>query len=179
MASPSPSPTPLSVRLTNSLQTAMERLSPRERIAVTATAWIVGIFLLWWVALAPAIQTLRQAPAQHAQIDAQLASLRAMASTAEAVRSQNTAQPLGRTEALRALEDSMGTLGGTGQLSVVGDRPSVTLRGTSPEALATWLARVRLNARLTPVEAQLSGDTTPVSWSGNLVLAGPSLSGGN
>lgn len=163
----------------NSLQTTLERLSPRERNAVLATAWITGLFLLWWLALAPAIQTLRQAPAQHAQVDAQLASLRAMASTAEAVRAQNTAQPLRRTEALSALEESMGTLGDTGQLSVVGDRPTVTLRGTSPEALATWLARVRLNARLTPVEAQLSGDTTPISWSGSLVLAGPSLAEGN
>ncbi|MBA4264404.1 MAG: general secretion pathway protein GspM [Comamonadaceae bacterium] len=179
MASPSTPPLPLSARLTNSVQTALERLSPRERNAVMATAWIAGLFLLWWVALAPAIQTLRQAPSQHAQVDAQLASLRAMASTAEAVRAQNTAQPLGRTEALRALEESMGTLGQTGQLNVVGDRPTVTLRGTTPEALATWLARVRLNARLTPVEAQLSGDTTPVSWSGSVVLAGPPLGEGN
>jgi len=179
MASPSTSSLSLSARLTNNLQTALERLSPRERNAVIATAWVAGLFLIWWLALAPAIQTLRQAPAQHAQVDAQLASLRAMASTAEAVRAQNTAQPMGRTEALRALEESMTTLGETGQLNVVGDRPTVTLRGTPPEALATWLARVRLNARLTPVEAQLSGDTTPVSWSGSLVLAGPSLGEGN
>lgn len=179
MASPSTSSLSLSARLTNNLQTALERLSPRERNAVIATAWVAGLFLIWWLALAPAIQTLRQAPAQHAQVDAQLASLRAMASTAEAVRAQNTAQPMGRTEALRALEESMTTLGETGQLNVVGDRPTVILRGTPPEALATWLARVRLNARLTPVEAQLSGDTTPVSWSGSLVLAGPSLGEGN
>lgn len=179
MASPSSTSPAFSARLINGLQTTLDRLSPRERNAVVATAWIAGLLLLWWVALAPAIQTLRQAPAQHAQVDAQLASLRAMAATADAVRAQNTAQPLGRTEALRALEESMQTLGETGQLNVVGDRPTVTLRGTPPEALASWLARVRLNARLTPVEAQLSGGTTPATWSGTLVLAGPSLGEGN
>jgi general secretion pathway protein M len=179
MASPPSTTLSFSARLINGLQTALERLSPRERNAVIATAWIAGLLLLWWVALAPAIQTLRQAPAQHAQVDAQLASLRAMAATADAVRAQNTAQPLGRTEALRALEDSMQALGETGQLNVVGDRPTVTLRATPPEALANWLARVRVNARLTPVEAQLSGGTTPATWSGTLVLAGPSLGEGN
>lgn len=166
-------------RLPQILLATFERLSGRERTAVIAAGWIVGLGLLWWLALGPAIQTLRQAPAQHAQVDAHLASLRAMASTAEAVRAQNTAQPLSRADSLQALESAMSSLAGTALLSVVGDRPTVTLRETPPEALALWLAQVRLNARLTPVEAQLTATEAPARWSGSLVLAGPSLSGGN
>lgn len=175
----SPSAPPSFQRLAGAVQTSLDRLSPRERNAVIAAAWILGLGLLWWLALAPAIQTLRQAPAQHALADAQLASLRAMASTAEAVRAQTTTPPLGRADSLRALEESMASLGATAQLSTAGDLPTVALRNTPPEALALWLARVRLDARLTPVEAQLSGNTEPVGWSGSLVLGGPALSGGN
>jgi general secretion pathway protein M len=170
---------PPTQRLPQILLATFERLSARERTAVIAAGWIVGLGLLWWLALGPAIQTLRQAPAQHAQVDAQLASLKAMASTADAVRAQNTVQPLSRADSLQALEATMSSLSGTALLSVVGDRPTVTLRETPPEVLALWLAQVRLNARLTPVEAQLTANATPVRWSGSLVLGGPSLSGGN
>ncbi len=166
-------------RLIDALASALDRLSPRERNAVIAAAWVLGLGLLWWLALAPAIRTLGQAPAQHAAADAELSRLRAMASTAEAVRAQTTAPAPGRADALRALEESMASLGATAQLSTAGDTPTVTLRNTPPEALALWLARVRINARLTPVEAQLNGTTEPAGWSGSLVLGGPPLSGGN
>ena len=168
-----------SQRMLQTLQVAYERLSARERMAVLAAAWIVGLGLLWWLALSPAIQTLRQAPAQHAEADAQLATLRAMAATAEAVRSQNTAQPLSRADSLRALEESMTALGQAAQLSATADRPTVTLREVAPDALALWLAQVRLNARLTPIEAQLTASGQPIRWNGSVVLAGPALDNGN
>lgn len=172
-------PTSPSLRLLQTLQTAFERLSARERTAVLAAAWMVGLGLLWWLALSPAIQTLRQAPAQHALADAQLASLRAMAATAEAVRAQSTTQPLSRADSLRALEDAMTTLGQAAQLSATADRPTVTLREVAPDVVALWLAQVRLNARLTPVEADLKASGQPIRWSGSVVLSGPALDNGN
>lgn len=162
-----------------SLQTAFERLSPRERTYVIVAAWVIVLGLLWWLALGPALQILRQAPAQHAAVDAQLANVRTMAATAEAVRSQNTTQPLTRADALRALETATAALGQGGQLNAAADRPTVTLREVAPDALALWLAQVRLNARLTPAEAQLTASGQPVRWSGNVVLAGPALDNGN
>lgn len=176
MATLNSAPSP---RLLQTLQVAYERLSARERTAVLAAAWILALGLLWWLALSPAIQTLRLAPAQHADADAQLASLRTMAATAEGVRSQNTVQPLTRSDALRALEDSMTALGQAAQLSAAADRPTVTLQQVAPDTLALWLAQVRLNARLTPAEAQLTASGQPIRWSGSLVLTGPALDNGN
>ena len=51
----------------------------------------------------------------------------------------------------------------------------VTLQATSADALAQWLAQVRLNARSTPVEARLTRIAAPagVAWSGVLVMGLP------
>lgn len=167
-------------RLRQSLQPAWDRLAPRERLLVACAATLVGLALLWWVALAPALATLRTAPAQHRQLDAQLGQMRQLAATAEGLRGQQSAQPLARDAALRALEQATTTaLAGTAQQSVQGDRVTMTLRGAAPEALAQWLAQVRINARLVPVQADLQQTTNPPGWTGQLVLAGPGLGAGN
>jgi general secretion pathway protein M len=153
----------------------LARLSPRERRALLLAAWTVGLGLLWWLALAPALATLRQAPERHARLDTQLARMRGMAASADALRAAAPATAPQRDEVLRALEQATTALGTSAQLSVLGDRATVTLKDTPPEALAQWLAQVRVNARLTPLQAQLSRAT---GWSGTLVLSGPGLGQG-
>lgn len=167
-------------RLRQALGSTLARLSPREQRAVAVAAGVLGLGLTWWLAVAPALATLRQAPERHTQLDAQLDQMRRMAATAESLRSQNTAQPLTRDAAVRALEQATTSLlVGTAQLSVQGDRATVTLNGTPPDALAQWLSQVRINARLVPTQAELKQTATPAGWSGQLVLAGPGLGTGN
>lgn len=161
------------------VQARLARLSPREQRAITMALWVLGLGLLWWLAVAPALATLRQAPERHARIDAQLSQMRGMAATADRLRAQNAAQPPARDDVLRALEQATTGLSGTGQLSVLGERATMTLKNTPPDALAQWLSQVRVNARLMPQEARLTRSTDPAGWSGTLVLAGPGLGGGN
>jgi general secretion pathway protein M len=167
-------PSPLA-RFTLALSVALSRLSSRERNAVTLAAWVIGLGLLWWLAVAPAIDTLRQAPARHARLDAQLGQMQRMAATAESLRGQSSAQPPGRDEVLRALETATTALGSTAQLSVLGDRATLTLRNTSPDALAQWLAQARINARLLPVDSQINREPGSPGWNGTVVLTGPGL----
>jgi general secretion pathway protein M len=167
-------PTPLA-KLTLALSVALSRLSSRERTAVTIATWVIGLGVLWWLAVAPAIDTLRQAPARHARLDAQLGQMQRMAATAESLRSQSSAQPPGRDEVLRALETATTALGSTAQLSVLGDRATLTLRNTAPDALAQWLAQVRINARLLPVDSQINREPGSPGWNGTVVLTGPGL----
>lgn len=167
-------PTPFE-KLTLAVSVAMARLSSRERTAVTVAIWVVCLGLVWWFAVAPAIDTLRAAPARHARLDAQLGQMQRLAATAESLRGQNTAQPPGRDEVLRALDTATSGLAGTGQLSVLGERATLTLRNTPPEALAQWLAQVRINARMLPVDSQINREPGSPGWSGTIVLAGPGL----
>lgn len=152
-------------------------LSARERRLVTLAAAVVLLGLLWWLAVAPALQTLREAPARHAALDAQLTRMQQLARTAEGLRSASAGAQPGRDEALRALDAATAALGATGQVSVLGDRATLTLRGAPPQALAQWLAQVRINARLLPLESQLARDGGTGGWSGSVVLGGPALAG--
>ncbi|MGE0099243.1 MAG: type II secretion system protein GspM [Hydrogenophaga sp.] len=166
-------------RLSATASTTLARLAPRERRAVIAAAWVLGLGLVWWLAVAPALDTLFQAGARHARLDAQLSQMQRMATAAEALRGQNTALPPSRDEVLRTLEVATNGLGGTAQLSVLGDRATVTLRNTQPDALAQWLSQVRINARLIPVQSQLSREAGNPGWNGTVVLSGPSLGQGS
>lgn len=177
MATRTSSRLPALSRFSTALSAALARLSPRERRAVFIAGWVVGLGLLWWLALAPALTTLREAPERHARVDAQLNQMRAMAASAQALRSENNAQPPGRDAVLRALETATAALGTSAQMSVQGDRATVTLRGTAPDALAQWLAQVRINARLLPLETRLTRDATTGGWNGTVTLSGPGLAG--
>lgn len=161
------------------LLTYWRGLSTRERIGVAAAAATVGAALLWWLALAPALQTLRSAPAQASSLEAQLQSMRALQAQAQTLQNQ---PKLGRDEALRALEASVKQrLGNTAQLSVQGDRANLILKGAAADALAQWLSQARVNARATPVEARLQRSAVAASapgspspaWDGTVLLALP------
>ncbi|WP_084454989.1 type II secretion system protein GspM [Comamonas composti] len=146
-------------------------LGRREQNLVLLAAAIVGLALLWWVLLAPALQSLRSAPARHAQADAQLAQMREWQAEAEQLRAQ--AQPLiGDAKAL--LQSSLSTeLGTSAQLNWLGDRAQITLKSTPAPALSRWLAQVRSNTHALPAEMKLQrspGEDQTLHWNGTLML---------
>jgi len=171
MASPSSSKT-------LPLRAFWQGLQPRERLALGLAVVVLTLYLLWAVALAPALRSLRAAPEQHRVADTQLAEVRALASQAQALQTQRGTQALSRAEAVRALEQAtQQTLGAATRVSVVGNRATVSVNAATPDALARWLAQARLNARLLPVETRLqrNGEGAALRWTGTVVLGGPAL----
>lgn len=137
------------------LRARWQSLAPRERSLVLAAATVVGASLLWWVLLAPALQTLRMAPARHAELDAQLEHMQALAAEARALQSDAGTRPT-QAEAQRSLQTATASLGSASRSTFAGDRATVVLQGASAASLAPWLAQVRSNARSLPVEAHLT-----------------------
>ncbi len=161
------------IRVPAVLTARWEALAPRERHLFTGALVLVALALVWWVALAPAMQTLRRAPALHQTLDAQVQQMLGLQAQARALQSQPAMRA---DDALRALESSVKQLlGANAQLSVIGDRATVTLRGVSAEALAQWLVQVRVNARAVPAEAHLNRRdlNNTAAWDGTLVLTLP------
>ena len=161
------------------LTTLMQGLSPREQRAVRLATWVLGLGLLWWVGLAPAIRTLGQAPEKHARLDRELAQMQSLAGQAEVVRSQNATPTPARAVAVRSIEEATRSLGDGAQLNLQGDQASLVLREVPADALARWLQQVRINARVLPVQAQLQRSAGGAQWSGQLILAGPGLGSGS
>lgn len=153
-------------------------LAPREQTLVLAAATVLGLALLWWLLLAPALAQLRASPARHAALDAQLEQMQAL--QAQALHLKDIPRPTGN-ETLPVLWRSLGQQLSAGtQMSTTGDRAAITLKDVPPEALAQWLAQVRSTTRAVPTEARLmrntastGGASTPAPWNGTLTLALP------
>lgn len=159
--------------LMTTLQARWAALSARDRRMLQLGAGVLGLALLWWLALAPALGTLRQAPQQHQRLDGQLERMRQLQAQAQALQNRPRVSP---TDAVRALEQSVRQqLGASAQLQINGNRASVTLRNVSAPVLAQWLSQVRNGAHASVSQARLLRDSAaaPATWSGTLVLALP------
>jgi general secretion pathway protein M len=148
------------------LQRRWSALSARDRNLALLAAAVLGAFLLWSVALQPALRTLRDAPAQRDALEAQLQQMRALATEAQQLRSAPTISAEQSSAALRAASERLGP---KARLSLQGDRAVLTLNGVGSDALRDWLDEVRSGARARPVEAQLSRGAQ--GFNGSIVLA--------
>lgn len=135
------------------VQARWRGLAPREQALVMGAGWLIGVALVWLLLMLPPLRTLSLAGTQQRSMDSQLQKMRALQMQAQAMQSQ---PKLNRDDALRALEASVSQrLGSGGQLNVVGDRATVTLRNVPAGALAQWLTQARVNARAIPSEVRL------------------------
>lgn len=157
--------------------------APRERQALLAMTWVLGLALLWSVGIAPAWRTLKEAPVQQARLVPQLQTMRAQAAQALALKNANPTQPK-RVDNQRALmEATQRHLGPQITPQIQGEQATVVLQSVPATALATWLEDVRINARLTPSDVRLTrqptaptkAPSTEVNWSGTVVLSGAGL----
>lgn len=146
------------------------RLAPRERRLVGGAAAVVLAALAWWLAVSPALATLRTADEQHRTLDAQLQRMHWLEGEARSVRAQprQTQEDMSRLLEATVREQ----LGVTARLSIAGERVTVSLAGTSPQALGQWLTQARVNARALPSEARLTRNSAGL-WDGTLVLTLP------
>jgi general secretion pathway protein M len=158
------------VKLPEQVTQNWRRLAPREKLMAAGAAAVVVFALVWWVAIGPALAVLKTSEAQHRSLDAQLARMQALQQQARTLQTQPKQS---HDDSVRALEASVRQrLGTTARMTVAGDRVTVTLNGTQPDALAAWLAEARANARALPAEARLTRGATG-GWDGTLVLTVP------
>ena len=152
--------------LRQSVRARWASLATRERGLVTLMLVAVVAAMLWFAGIAPAMRTLRTAPAQIEALDAQWLSMQAMATEAKALQGR---APPGRDEAVRELEQSTRQrLGASAQVTTSADRVTVVLRGAPPQAMAAWLSQARLKARVVATQATLTRG--PEGWDGTLVF---------
>jgi len=154
-----------------------QALSPREQRGLSLLGVLLAVLLFWSVAIAPALNTLRDSDNRRAQIGQQQAHMLALQNQAQALQ---TLTPLSRDEALRSLQSL--SAGSQIQLNVQGERVSVQLKALPAPILANWLTQARAQAQALPVETHLSrsnataaGNAT-VAWDGSLVLSLPNRS---
>ncbi|MGH8820687.1 MAG: type II secretion system protein GspM [Rhodoferax sp.] len=161
------------MKLAPALQAQWDGLAARERTLVRGALALVAAAVLWWLCLAPALHTVRTAGAEHRNLQAELDQMKSLQVQARSLQAQPR---LGYDAALRALQASVQALGTRAQMSMTGERATVTFRGVPADALAQWLVQVRVNARALPTDAHLTrrrADRGVAQWDGTLVLSLP------
>jgi general secretion pathway protein M len=150
------------------LQAAWAQRDARERRLVKLAAWVLGAFVLWAVALQPALRTVREAPRQLDELDRQLQAMQVLAAETRELRAL-PAVP--RAQASTMLKAASERLGPAGRLVEQGDRAVLTLTEVGGDELRAWLSEVRAGARARPVELNLTRSDEGLS--GTVVLALP------
>ncbi len=146
-------------------------LAPRERQSAMLAFALVGVALIWFVAVQPALRTLRTAPITIDRLDAELQQMQLLATESRALRA---APPVAPAQAAAALQAAAARLGAKVKLVQQVGRTTLTLTGVDGEGLRSLLAEARSTARARPIEAQLV--RSAAGYDGTLVLAvgGPS-----
>lgn len=158
----------MSARPTPTWQQAYARLAPRERQLVALAIAVVTLAALWWLALAPALGSLRHAADEGPRLAQQLQTMQQLQARAQTLKTQPALAP---DDARRALEAAVRQrLGGGASFTTQGDQMTVQIKAASPQALADWLVQARVNARATPVQAQLNPLPGSTDWQGSVVL---------
>lgn len=143
--------------------------APRERLALLAMASAIAMLLVWNIAVQPALQTVRSAPAQLDVLDEQLQQMQITAAEVRALRGTAPVSPQQAAGALRAATDR---LGDRAKLSVQSDRATLTLNGLGAEDLRAWLTEARSAARARPIEGQLQRNGSGYNGTLTLTLGG-------
>jgi general secretion pathway protein M len=156
--------------LRSSLKARWQALALRERRMVTGAAAILLLTFLWFVAIAPALKTVRAAPVQLAKLDTQYQAMQRDAADAKALRS---VAPVGAAQSAAALRAATEALGSAGRITVSGDRATLTLTSAGAAQLRDWLADARSTARARVVEANLTQAAGSGGLSGTVVVSLP------
>ena len=161
------------------LRQRWQALAQREQNMLLVAGAMVLLALVWWIALAPALHSLRTAPARHAAAERELQQMLQLQAQAELLRQQpqNTG-----SDAKTQLQQSLSAeLGSSAQLQWLGGRAQITLTHAPAPALARWLAQVRDNSHAAVAEMKLNrlasnAEAEAITrWSGSLLLDLPGM----
>jgi general secretion pathway protein M len=144
-------------------------LAPRERRIASVVLGVIGVLLLWLLALGPAWQATRALPIELQRLDSQWQQMQRLAAESRSLRNA-PAVPAGQSAA--ALRASTEALGDGAKLLVVGDRATLTVTDTAGDELQGWLQQAREGARARPVEVKLIRNPQG-NFSGSVVVALP------
>jgi general secretion pathway protein M len=127
--------------------------APRERAALATALVLIGVFIVWSIAVQPALRTAQQAPAQLDRLDAQLQQMQRLAAESKSLRG---AVPVSPAQAAAVLQSATQQLGPQGRITIQGDRATLSVTGVQANVLRAWLSEARSAARARAVDVQLA-----------------------
>jgi general secretion pathway protein M len=152
--------------LTAAVKSVWVGMTPRDRRLAALAAAVLGLYLVWAIAVAPALATLRRAPGELARLQAQEQQMQLLA---EVAKSLHGAQPVAPAQATSALNAATARLGPQARLTIQGERAVLTLQSVAAPQVMAWLAEARAGARARVSAATLT-QTGQGVYSGSLTV---------
>jgi general secretion pathway protein M len=126
--------------------------APRERQLIAVMTVGIAVLLVWWIAIQPALRTLRESAVEIDRLDQQMQQIQLAAGEMQTLRA---ASPVPTEQAVAALRAATARLGDKARITVQGDRATLSFTGIAAESLRAWLGEARSAARARPLEAQM------------------------
>ena len=140
--------------------------APRERLVLGSAMLAIGTAIVWLIAVQPALRSVREAPLQLDQLDAQLHQMQRLALESKSLRDPVQIPPGQAETALRAATER---LGDAARLTVQGDRATLTMTGVQGSALRAWLGEARSAAHARAIDVQLLRN--PQGYAGSVIVS--------
>ncbi|NBW54398.1 MAG: hypothetical protein EBR42_03700 [Betaproteobacteria bacterium] len=156
------------MKLLQTWQAFVSQRSAREQSGIYAAVWLMGLGLLWQIAVAPAWQVWRDSDAQLAQLAKQHADMLALQQQAKLLQSQTH---LGSAQAAQALQSICLNLGEKVKCSRQAHQMTTDVKGLSPQVMAQAWAQARIQAQAVVVESHLQRQGE--AWNGQWIWALP------
>jgi len=147
-----------------------QQLPARDRLALGGGCAVIGLLVLFMLAVRPAWQTLRDTPAQLERAEQNLQQMRQLAAEAVALRQAGPVSTWTRDQRLQQLENLLPqAFGAAASLQVQGDLVTLTLERASADQLAQGMALLRRQLYLLPHASRLQRlPDAADAWSGSI-----------
>jgi general secretion pathway protein M len=148
------------------------QLSPREQTGIRWALVVLGSAVLWFVAIAPALQVWQKSQSQLSVLAQQHADMLALQAQAKQWQSRSA---LSTEASVQMLQSLCANLGEKVKCSRQALRMTVDVKGVSPQALAQAWAQARSQAQAVLLETHLQrqGDAWNGQWIWTLPEAKP------
>jgi len=144
-------------------------LPDRDKALIRIASILVIGLLVWSVALAPALRTIRTFDAKHKAQELQLQRMLNLQTQAQSMQNLPLVSQAAAVTAIEASIDQ--AFGNRAEVILSGNNATVNVRGVSPEDLAKWLTNIRTNARTIAIQARLT--RTNAGWNGSFQMVLP------
>ena len=155
-----------------SIKNWIKKLSLREQILVKTLSFILAFYVVWSMAVLPALSSINKSALKFQIIQRQWSELQTLQNEIKTIKSLS---PINQTEAGSALQEITAQLCTQCKVVIQDSTARMQIRGMSPENLTQLFPQIRSRSQSQILEASLKLDNQSKLWEGSITLALPSL----
>jgi len=145
--------------------------SVREQLLIKASLFLISLYVIFFFAITPALNSLHKSAAKAQVLDRQWGELLGMQSELKSIKSLPVMDAVQASEKLQTLTTQLGPLN---KITIQDSSARLQLKGVSPESLGEFLPELRKVAQAQVLATNLRLDSQTKLWEGSITVSLPS-----